>query len=116
MIHGSLRPGFAILVAAGLCFYTAKVIVRRTRAALSELVLFAMPALAIAVYNIGLIGGLLFTLAIPSIGIYGPTYGVLAAALCHVAVQIPGLVEQGARYFFTWNLIDPGLRQVLRIA
>jgi len=76
---------------------------------------FLLPALAIAVYNIGLIGGLLVTLAFPSIGIYGTAYGVLAAALFHVAVQIPGLLRQKARYFFAWNLKDPGLRQVLRL-
>ncbi|HKV58829.1 MAG TPA: murein biosynthesis integral membrane protein MurJ [Ktedonobacteraceae bacterium] len=76
---------------------------------------FLLPAFAIAVYNIGLIGGLLFTLAFPVVGIYGPTCGVLVGALFHVAVQIPGLLKQNARYFFAWNLKDPGLRQVLRL-
>ncbi len=42
---------------------------------------FLLPALSIAVYNIGLIGGLLFSLALPRVGIYGPTYGILAAAV-----------------------------------
>ncbi|HLX55432.1 MAG TPA: lipid II flippase MurJ [Ktedonobacteraceae bacterium] len=76
---------------------------------------FLLPAFAVAVYNIGLIGGLLFTLAIPKIGIYGPTCGVLVGALFHVGVQIPGIVKRKARYFFAWNLTDPGLRQVLRL-
>ena len=76
---------------------------------------FLLPALSIAVYNIGLIGGLLVTLAIPKVGIYGPTYGVLLAAVCQVVVQIPGLVKQGLRYFFVWDLKDPGLRQVMRL-
>jgi putative peptidoglycan lipid II flippase len=76
---------------------------------------FLLPALSIAVYNIGLIGGLLFTLAIPKIGIYGPTYGVLVAAVCQVVVQIPGLVKHGLRYSFIWNLRDAGLRQVMRL-
>jgi putative peptidoglycan lipid II flippase len=76
---------------------------------------FAMPALAIAVYNIGLIGGLICTLIFPSIGIYGPTFGVLAAAACHFAVQVPGLVKQKVRYFFVWDLKDPGLHAVLRL-
>ncbi|GAC1566870.1 MAG: lipid II flippase MurJ [Ktedonobacteraceae bacterium] len=76
---------------------------------------FLLPACAIAVYNMGLIGGLLFTLAIPKIGIYGPTLGVLVGALFHVAVQIPGIVKQKAHYFFAWNLTDPGLRQVFRL-
>ena len=76
---------------------------------------FLLPALSIAVYNFGLIGGLLFTLAIPGVGIYGPTYGVLAAAAFQVVVQIPGLVKQGLRYSFVWDIRDAGLRQVMRL-
>ncbi|HVB72359.1 MAG TPA: murein biosynthesis integral membrane protein MurJ [Ktedonobacteraceae bacterium] len=76
---------------------------------------FLLPALSIAVYNVGLIGGLFFTLAIPGVGIYGPTYGVLVAAVCQVAVQIPGLVKQGLRYSFIWDIRDAGLRQVMRM-
>jgi putative peptidoglycan lipid II flippase len=76
---------------------------------------FLLPALSIAVYNLGLIGGLICTLLVPSLGIYGPTYGVLVAAFCQVAVQIPGLLRQGLRYSFVWDLKDAGLRQVMRL-
>lgn len=76
---------------------------------------FLLPALSIAVYNVGLIAGLLMTLVIPGLGIYGPTYGVLLAAVCQVAVQVPGLVKHGLRYYFAWNLRDPGLIQVMRL-
>jgi len=76
---------------------------------------FLLPALSLAVYNIGLIGGLLFSLAIPGVGIYGPTYGVLAAAAIQVLVMVPGLVKQGVRYTFIWDLKHPGLREVLRL-
>jgi putative peptidoglycan lipid II flippase len=76
---------------------------------------FLLPALSIAVYNFGLIGGLLVTLAIPSVGIYGPTFGVLAAAVCQVAVQVPGLIKQGLSYSFVWDIKDAGLRQVMRL-
>ena len=74
---------------------------------------FLMPAVSIAVYNFGLIGGLLVTLAVPKVGIYGPTFGVLAAAVCQVFVQIPVLVKQRFVYSFTWNLKHPGLHQVM---
>lgn len=74
---------------------------------------FLLPALSIAVYNLGVIGGLLVTLAIPSIGIYGPTFGVLVACLLQVVVQVPGLLKQRVRYTFTWNIFNPGLLQVL---
>jgi putative peptidoglycan lipid II flippase len=74
---------------------------------------FLLPALSIAIYNLGLIGGLLVTLAIPAVGIYGPTYGVLAGAICQVLVQLPGLLKQGFNYSFVWDLRHPGLRQVM---
>jgi putative peptidoglycan lipid II flippase len=76
---------------------------------------FLLPALSIAVYNVGLIGGLLVTLAIPSVGIYGPTVGVLVAAFCQVIVQVPGLIKQGSSYSFVWDIKDAGLRQVMRL-
>jgi putative peptidoglycan lipid II flippase len=74
---------------------------------------FLLPSLSIAVYNFGLIGGLLVTVAFPKVGIYGPTFGVLAAAACQVLVQIPALVKQRFEYSFIWNLKHPGLRQVM---
>ncbi len=76
---------------------------------------FFLPALSIAVYNVGIILGLLVTLAVPRVGIYGPTYGVLLAAALQVGVQIPPLLKQGVHYFFVWNIRYPGLRDVLRL-
>ena len=76
---------------------------------------FLLPALSVALYNVGLIGGLLFSLAIPELGIYGPTYGVLVAAACQVLIMIPGLIRQGVRYTFIWNFKHPGLREVIRL-
>jgi len=74
---------------------------------------FLLPALSIAVYNLGLIGGLLVTLLFPGVGIYGPTYGVLAAAVCQVLVLVSGIVKQRFEYSFIWDLKHPGLRQVI---
>jgi putative peptidoglycan lipid II flippase len=74
---------------------------------------FFLPALSIAVYNVGLIGGLLVTLSFPGVGIYGPTYGVLAAAACQVLVLLLGLVEQKFEYSLTWDLKHSGLHQVM---
>src|SRR5229473_4288694 len=74
---------------------------------------FLLPALSITGYNFGLIGGLLVTLAFPGVGIYGPTYGVLAGAACHVLVLLFGLLKQGIDYTFIWDLKHPGLRQVV---
>src|SRR5436305_11432632 len=76
---------------------------------------FFPSALAIAIYDLGLIGGLLLARVIPGVGIYGPTFGLLASALCQLAVQIPGVVKQGGSYTFTWDLKNPGLHEVLRL-
>ena len=76
---------------------------------------FLLPALSIAIYNFGLIGGLLFSLAIPGVGIYGPTCGILAAAVCQVLVQVPGLRKEGLRYSFLWDLKNKGLHEVVRL-
>lgn len=73
---------------------------------------FLLPAVSITGYNIGLIGGLLVTLAFPGVGIYGPTYGVLAGAACHVLVLLYGVLKQGINYSFIWDLKHPGLHQV----
>ena len=76
---------------------------------------FLLPALSIAVYNVGLIGGLLVALAVPGVGIYGPTVGVVISALIQVLVQVPGLVKQGVTYTPTWNLKETGLREILSL-
>lgn len=76
---------------------------------------FLLPALSIAIYNFGLIGGLLFSLVVPRVGIYGPTFGILAAALCQAFVQIPGLKKEGLRYSFIWDLRNKGLHEVIRL-
>jgi putative peptidoglycan lipid II flippase len=76
---------------------------------------FLLPAISIAVYNFGLIGGLLFALAVPSVGIYGPTVGVIFAAIFQVAAMIPGILKQEVRYSFIWNLKHPGLRQIMHL-
>jgi putative peptidoglycan lipid II flippase len=77
---------------------------------------FLLPAISIAIYNVGLIGGLLVSLAVPGVGIYGPTYGTLVAALLQVGVQIPALLRQeGIHYSFVWNPRHSGLGAVLRM-
>ena len=76
---------------------------------------FFPSALAIAIYDFGLIGGLLLARAIPGVGIYGPAYGLIASSLAQVAVQIPGVIKQGGHYTFIWDLKNPGLREVSRL-
>ncbi len=74
---------------------------------------FLLPALSLAVYNFGLLAGLLATKLFPPLGIYGPTYGTLLAVTLQGIVLIPGLLQQGVRYSFVWNIRHPGFRLVM---
>ncbi|MBV9021750.1 MAG: murein biosynthesis integral membrane protein MurJ [Ktedonobacteraceae bacterium] len=76
---------------------------------------FLLPAVAVAIYNFGLIGGLVVSLIVPKVGVYGPTYGLLAASLLQVLIQVPALLKQEVQYSFLWNLRHPGLHELLRL-
>jgi putative peptidoglycan lipid II flippase len=76
---------------------------------------FLRPALSIALYDVGLIGGLLVSFAIPRVGIYGPTVGLLVSAIMQVGILIPALMKQGVSYSFVWNLKHPGLHEILAL-
>lgn len=76
---------------------------------------FLLPALSIAIYNFGLIAGLLFSVAIPGVGIYGPTYGVLVTAVLQILIQIWGVMKIGFRYSFTLDIRNKGLHDVMRL-
>ncbi len=76
---------------------------------------FILPALSIALYDVGIIIGLLCAMAFPKIGVYGPAWGVVGSAFIQVAVMAPGLVKQGVRYSFFWDVRYPALRDMLRL-
>lgn len=71
---------------------------------------FLLPAIAPAVYNLGIIGGVLFLA--PRWGVHGLAVGVVVGAVLHLAVKIPGLIRYGLRYFPILGLRHPGVRQV----
>jgi len=84
-------------------------------AALNSKRQFLLPAISVAIYNVGLIGGLGVSFFFRDVGIYGPTGGILVAAALQVLVMVPALVKQGARYSFTWNIRHPAFLEVLRL-
>jgi putative peptidoglycan lipid II flippase len=74
---------------------------------------FFIPALAPAMYQIGMILGLL--LLSPVLGIFGLAWGVLAGALLHLLVQIPGLLRLKGSYTLSLGLDLPAVREVIRL-
>jgi putative peptidoglycan lipid II flippase len=74
---------------------------------------FVLPALAPVVYNLGMIGGILFLT--PQFGIFGPAYGVLIGAVLHLLVQLPLLKRIEFKYKFALNLSDKGIREIISL-
>lgn len=89
---------------------------------------FTLPALAISMYNLGLIfGALVLTRVIPTdsgpfayasqsgVNVYGLAFGAILGALLHLVVQIPGLVRVQARLRPLFRLDVEGSGRVLRL-
>lgn len=74
---------------------------------------FTLPALAPLVYNAAIIIGALFFA--PAYGIYAVGWAVIAGALGHFAVQVPGLIRSGMRFRPTIDRNVDGLPDVLRL-
>ncbi|MBN1315463.1 MAG: hypothetical protein JXA42_08345, partial [Anaerolineales bacterium] len=74
---------------------------------------FLLPAVAPALYNLGIIGGALFLS--PRMGIHGVAIGVVTGAALHLLVQLPGLHGRGARYSSSLGLKSRPVRQVIRL-
>ncbi len=71
---------------------------------------FIVPALAAMFYNVGIILGIL--LLSPSVGIYGPAFGVIIGALLHVAIQLPLISALNFRHKFRLNFFSEGIKEV----
>jgi putative peptidoglycan lipid II flippase len=74
---------------------------------------FTLPALAPVAYNLGAILGAL--LLARSMGIRGVAIGVIAGAIGHLLVQVPGLIATGLRWRPRIDLQAPGLAEVGRL-
>jgi putative peptidoglycan lipid II flippase len=76
---------------------------------------FLLTALSVMSYNVALIGGILTARAVPGLGIYGPTLGVIGGAVLQVLILLPGLLARGSRLRLAWNPRDARLREVIRL-
>ncbi len=74
---------------------------------------FFIPALAPAMYQIGMIFGVL--VLSPNLGIYGLAWGVLLGALLHLLLQVPSLVRLEGGYTPTLGLKTPAVHEVARL-
>ena len=75
---------------------------------------FLLPALAPAMYQLGIIFGVL-CLA-PVMGVYGLAWGVVIGAGLHLLIQLPKLLKLPERkYWFIFGLKIPEVREVARL-
>lgn len=74
-----------------------------------------LPALAVAMRNLTVIGGIGVTYIVPEVGIYGPTVGSILDVLLQIAVLAPGLRQRGFRPQAVWRPADHDLRTVGRL-
>lgn len=119
-VAGILAPGFDPPTQALTVVLTrimlAEVLFAITFGVLSTLLLsrnqFLLPALALALHNLTLIGGILAARYLPGVGIYGPTIGAITDSLLQITLLVPGLRRLGWRYHFVWAPADRRLRAV----
>jgi putative peptidoglycan lipid II flippase len=75
---------------------------------------FLIPAIAPAMYSLGMIAGTLFLS--PSMGISGLAWGVVLGAAGHLIIQLPRLVRlKGRQYMAVLGLREPAVMEVLRM-
>jgi putative peptidoglycan lipid II flippase len=74
---------------------------------------FFVPGIASALYNLGIIIGIV--ILAPFIGIYSAAYGVILGALIFVMVQIPLVRRVGFSFMPSLSLKTIGIREVLKL-
>ena len=75
---------------------------------------FLMPAIAPCVYNLGIIAAGIFL--VDRYGVESLSYGVIAGASLHLAVQIPALFRKGFRWSPDLRFNDLGVRKIFSLA
>ena len=74
---------------------------------------FLIPALTPAMYQLGMIFGVL--VLAPKMGIYGLAWGVVLGAGLHLGLQLPALARLGGHYEFILGLRIAEVREVIRL-
>ena len=74
---------------------------------------FLIPALAPAMYQLGMIFGVL--VLSPHLGIYGLAWGVVIGSSFHLLLQIPSLIIRKGKYSFDLGIGDSAVGEVIRL-
>jgi putative peptidoglycan lipid II flippase len=74
---------------------------------------FLIPALAPAMYQLGMIFGVL--VLSPFIGIYGLAWGVVIGSLLHLLLQLPSLIKRKGVYSLNLGIGDSAVGEVIRL-
>ena len=74
---------------------------------------FLLPALAPAIYTLGIIAGAVFLA--PTMGVRGLAWGVVIGSFGHLLIQVPGLARYHLRYTLTLGLRTAGVHEVARL-
>lgn len=118
LVENVLAPGFTpaqqaltvqlmrILMVSTILFAVSGLVM----GALNAVQHFLLPAAAPVAYNLAIIGGALFLS--PTMGVRGLAIGVLVGAAAHLLIQVPGLIQVGARYWPVIDRHDPGVREI----
>lgn len=74
---------------------------------------FLIPALSPIVYNLGIVGGIIFLG--PQLGLYAAALGVVIGAFFHLILQLPLAWKLGFSYRPTIRLNHPGVKEMARL-
>lgn len=76
---------------------------------------FMLPALAIISHNVALITGILAARAVPSLGIMGPTLGVIGGAVLQALILVPAMLSATPNLRPLFDVANQRLREVVRL-
>ena len=76
---------------------------------------FLLTGLSVVSHNVSLIASILILRLFPSLGIFGPTVGVIGGALLQALILSPGLRGDGYNVGLLFDFANQRLREVVRL-
>lgn len=129
LILAVFAPGLVVLLTPGFSPEKMDMTIRLTRIIFLETFLlgisgifgailqsfkrFFLFSLTSAIYNIGIIFGILFFA--PKFGIIGVAYGVVIGAFLHMAIQLPAIIGTGYRYRNIFDFYHSDSLKILKL-